>query len=80
MRRVLLYLRFWLRPLRCPDCGLRCLSEQGLGRHRAAHGRKTQGLPLRVESAPKCSVEGCQFDVDVDGRCRDHAKKAASGA
>lgn len=48
MNRLLLHLRFWFRPLRCPDCKLKCLSKPGLGRHRAAHARKAaqQLLPL----------------------------------
>lgn len=49
-------LNFWFNPLRCPDCKLKCLSKPGLGRHLAAHKRKTAQQLLQLQ--PKEASNG----------------------
>lgn len=49
LKRLRLYLRYWFRPLRC-ECGKKCLSVQGLGRHRATHKREAISLEQEMLS------------------------------
>lgn len=66
IKRLGLYLRFWFRPLRCsePGCGMKCLSVQGLGRHRAMHARAKQAVLPLLPASGACPVKSSVTGAD----------------
>lgn len=53
-RRLRQWFRRHIRPHRCPDCGKKCESVQGLGRHRAAEARaKAKAAQLALPVVPE---------------------------
>lgn len=78
LNRISQRLRYWFKPIRCSECKRRCLSVQGLGRHRAAHERK-RPAPRPLTDRELRAAAGMQNSPNAFGSPHELGQQAACG-